>query len=292
MKHFYDEPHIHGWFTFPALYSQMVKRFPSGSHFVEVGTWKGKSAAYMGVEIVNSQKYIIFDCIDLFTGDKDPTTRLNQGITEEVRQDILANDVLYKECASNLEPIKDYVNIIRGESAEGAQLYKDKSLDFVFLDAAHQYKNVKADLEAWYPKVKDDGVFAGHDLGMKGVQLAICEFFDEAPPPNLHFEYKKLNTGVKRKECAYDDPNGNCWIWDNKIHGVPTPSIESYAYLLTTLHPPDEHWTYEGRMDWVKQQKPKLQEKLKEAQKDKDPAAQRRWEQQLEKLEQLKRKEW
>ena len=312
MKHFYDEKHpngsskIHGWFTFPALYSSMVKRFPSDAlwnilwkptaHFVEVGAWKGRSAAYMGVEIINSGKNIKFDCIDLFTGDQNPHTRLNQGISDEGLKDILENDTLYKECVSNLEPIKDYVNIIKGESAESASLYKDKSLDFVFLDAAHQYDNVKADLEAWYPKVKDDGVLAGHDVGTKGVQVAVCEFFDEAPPPNLHLEYKKLNSGTKRKDMGYDHPmnplGGGCWVWDNQLHGPPTPSAESYTHLLSTLHPPDEYWTYEGRMDWVNEQKPKLQEKLKEAQKDKDPAAQRGLEQQLEKLEQLKRKEW
>jgi len=29
----------------------------------------------------------------------------------------------------------------------------DEGLDFVYLDAGHSYGSVKADLEAWYPKL-------------------------------------------------------------------------------------------------------------------------------------------
>lgn len=62
IEHFYQN--IQGWFTFPNLYSSIVNHYPNDSHFVEIGVWKGKSAAYMAVEILNSQKSIKFDCID------------------------------------------------------------------------------------------------------------------------------------------------------------------------------------------------------------------------------------
>jgi len=54
MQHYYQD--IQGWFSFSQLYSNVVQKFPEGSHFVEVGVWKGTSAAYMGVEIINSGK--------------------------------------------------------------------------------------------------------------------------------------------------------------------------------------------------------------------------------------------
>jgi hypothetical protein len=54
MEHFYQE--IEGWFTFDGLYQNMVHGSPENSHFVEVGTWKGGSAAFMCVEIINSKK--------------------------------------------------------------------------------------------------------------------------------------------------------------------------------------------------------------------------------------------
>ena len=60
MKHFYEQLGEQ-WFTYKTLYYSMVNKYPDNSHFVEVGVWKGMSAAYMAVEIINStywSKYI------------------------------------------------------------------------------------------------------------------------------------------------------------------------------------------------------------------------------------------
>ena len=59
MEHIYNQLNFgEDWFTYPNLYSDMVKKFPSGSKFVEVGSWKGKSSSYITVEIINSNKNI------------------------------------------------------------------------------------------------------------------------------------------------------------------------------------------------------------------------------------------
>ena len=49
MEHFYQK--INGWFTFLNFYTNAVNQAKPGMHFVEVGTWKGMSAAFMAVEI-------------------------------------------------------------------------------------------------------------------------------------------------------------------------------------------------------------------------------------------------
>ena len=48
-------------------------------------------------------------------------------------------------------------------SIEASKLYEDNSLDFVLIDAAHDYENVKEDIKHWFPKVKKGGVMAGDD---------------------------------------------------------------------------------------------------------------------------------
>ena len=166
MEHFYKNLGEQ-WFTYPTLYSTMVSRFPDDSHFVEVGTWKGMSAAYMAVEIINSGKNIKFDCVD------------NWEYVENLQADIpkeLYND-LYDTFLKNIAPVKHVINAIKEISWEGAKHYKDESLDFVFIDAAHDYESVKKDINAWYPKVKKGGVIAGHDYDWNhDVKRAVNEF--------------------------------------------------------------------------------------------------------------------
>jgi len=172
MQHFYHE--IQGWFTYPNLYSEVVSRTSTPAHFVEVGVWKGTSAAYMAVEIANSGKAIKFDCIDTWKGSEehlDPTS-------PAFEPNLLENqDWLYNTFTNNMEPAQKYYTPYRMESLQAVKLYQPASLDFVFIDAAHDYQNVLADIEAWFPKVK--GIIAGHDYSWSSeVKQAVHDFFD------------------------------------------------------------------------------------------------------------------
>ena len=62
MEHFYEN--IPGWFSYDYLYRDAVERAEDESLFVEIGSFKGRSTAFMCVEIANSGKNIKFDCID------------------------------------------------------------------------------------------------------------------------------------------------------------------------------------------------------------------------------------
>jgi len=55
------------------------------------------------------------------------------------------------------------VHILRSYSHAAATLFKDQSLDWVYVDANHEYKWVKRDIEAWLPKIKPGGFMGGHD---------------------------------------------------------------------------------------------------------------------------------
>jgi hypothetical protein len=126
----------------------------------------GSSASFIAVEIINSGKKVTFDCVDTWKGSSE-----HQNV-EEVK-----NDTLYETFLSNIESVKHVINPIRMDSVLAAKLYKDNSLDFVFIDASHEYQAVKNDIEAWYPKVKDGGVLAGHDYKCwYGVTRAVDEF--------------------------------------------------------------------------------------------------------------------
>jgi len=162
MEHFYQKINSENWFGYEDLYSSMVNKFDSGSHFVEVGVWKGMSACFMAVEIINSGKNIKFDCVD--TWDYVETS---------IEIDKSQFENLFDVFLNNIEPVKNTINIVKSISWDASKNYQDNSLDFIFIDAGHDYESVSKDLKSWYPKVKLGGVIAGHDYHDNGT----CKVF-------------------------------------------------------------------------------------------------------------------
>lgn len=75
---------------------------------------------------------------------------------------------------------------ISGYSIESASRFSDLFFDLVFIDANHTYEYVKADVEAWLPKIKKGGTIAGHDYGLEGgVKQAVDELFPDAIKPPM-----------------------------------------------------------------------------------------------------------
>jgi hypothetical protein len=92
-------------------------------------------------------------------------------------------DAILASARDRLERFGDRAQFWRTTSVEAAARVEDASLDFVYLDARHDYEHVLEDLEAWWPKLKQTGVFAGHDYldgdieqGDFGVRSAVAEF--------------------------------------------------------------------------------------------------------------------
>jgi predicted O-methyltransferase YrrM len=158
MQHFYEQ--IPGWsFDIVGQYRAAVETATDGAHFVEIGSWKGRSAAFMAVEIINSGKQITFDCVDHFQGSEEHLDPSSEGYDKDA-----AEGRLQSVFTQNMLPVVDHYNLVAQPSLQAVQQYADGSLDFVFIDAAHDYDNVKADVLAWWPKVKPGGVLAGHDI--------------------------------------------------------------------------------------------------------------------------------
>lgn len=71
------------------------------------------------------------------------------------------------------------VMIHRGYSDQAAKWFEDETFDFVYIDADHTYDGVKADLEAWYPKVKKGKFLMGDDFRRHktrtGVRFGVVE---------------------------------------------------------------------------------------------------------------------
>lgn len=169
MEHFFENTIGENWFNYQDFYRKIVNECEDNSHFVEVGCWKGKSVCFLAVEAINSGKKIKIDCVD--TWDYVPTS-------SEIKEPMFNN--LYEIFLENVKPIADNINIIKSISWDAASLYEDESLDFVFIDAGHDYESVKKDISSWYPKIKKQGIIAGHDYHYNvGVYPAVNEFFSD-----------------------------------------------------------------------------------------------------------------
>ena len=74
------------------------------------------------------------------------------------------------------------INKVKYSSVEAAKQVKDESLDFVYIDAAHDYNSVYEDIVTWLPKVKKGGYIGGHDYRYDpniGVYQAVNNIFLE-----------------------------------------------------------------------------------------------------------------
>jgi len=171
VQHFYRD--IEGWGAFLPLYADVVKRFPIGSRFVEVGSWLGKSAAFMAVEIENSGKQIEFVCVDPWL-DGGPDLRNTRYFKD------LKVQTVYDIFQRNIAPVQHRIKSMRMPSVEAARFMTDRSVDFLMLDGDHGYEAVQADLRAWLPKMKTDGLISGDDFTWPGVERAVREVFSPA----------------------------------------------------------------------------------------------------------------
>jgi hypothetical protein len=171
MPHFYQS--LAGWMDYEDLYARVAREVPDGARLVEVGSYHGRSVAYLAVELVNSGKNFILDAVDTFQGSEDPQEKF-------MKDEAAANGGSFR-CVfdKNIEPVKHVVNVVQQDSVSAAGLYADGSVDFCFIDAAHDEDSVAADIAAWLPKVKPGGLLSGHDYSAywPGVKAAVDNAF-------------------------------------------------------------------------------------------------------------------
>jgi predicted O-methyltransferase YrrM len=160
---------IEGFFNFASLYAEIAMKLPRGAVCVEVGSWHGRSACFLGAMLRVHNPTARLYCVDHGLGSPELQPCEPNG-------PILVANV--RACG-----LADIVEVILEKSTEAAGRFADGSLDFCFIDADHAYSSVLGDLRAWAPKLKPGGLLAGHDYSIEwpGVVRAVEEFFGQKP---------------------------------------------------------------------------------------------------------------
>jgi predicted O-methyltransferase YrrM len=86
-------------------------------------------------------------------------------------------EVVYEKFMSRLAGYSNRFSLIRKYSDDAAVDVLDDSFDLIFIDGLHEYDQLTKDCINYYSKLKEGGIFAGHDYNaIPGVRKAADEF--------------------------------------------------------------------------------------------------------------------
>ena len=85
-------------------------------------------------------------------------------------------DRIYHEAEHRLRKYVGRVIWRHEPSVVAATRILNSTLDFVFIDAVHEYNEVLKDIETWWPKLRPGGMLSGHDFNIVGVAQAVTKF--------------------------------------------------------------------------------------------------------------------
>lgn len=135
----------------------MLERLPKGGAVIEVGTLRGEFAAQILARCAPERLHIVD--IDL----------------SRVHPTVLKNAAVVPHESLTLDAVA---------------AFDDESLDWIYIDAAHDYQSVLADARAYAPKLKPGGFLVFNDfahidpnLGRYGVHRAVVDFCIEQDWP-------------------------------------------------------------------------------------------------------------
>jgi len=155
---------LEGGFWFETAYRMLLDELEAKGKpaiWVEVGIFQGQSLSWLGVEVLNRGLDVTIHGVDPFYGwsgtpkGKDLERIFHQN-TDEVGK--LLGD------RWQIHPVT---------SVQGSCLFRNGTVDVVWIDANHDYQPCRNDIAVWQPNVKPGGVIGGDDWNFEGVRQAV-----------------------------------------------------------------------------------------------------------------------
>ena len=119
----------------------------------ELGVQEGHFAHRMLSSWTSAQRYYL---VDLWAHQANYNDSANVDNIEQERK--------FRASKARLAKFGEKPVWLRNDTVSAAHLVPDNSLDFIYVDARHDYCGVMDDLVAWWPKLRKGGLFAGHDF--------------------------------------------------------------------------------------------------------------------------------
>ena len=197
MKSWEDVP---GWINDAQwIFKEVVENCKDGDKVVELGTYFGQSACYMGELIKDSGKDIKFDTFDTFE-QLEPSMRA--GMQPKAIVDYRFHKGRHTAPMSMIVQshfeacgVDDYVNLIVCDAFYSHHFYEDNSLMMFYNDGINEQNALYELMNNFWPKIKKGGMMAGDDINFDDVKSAVNKFCKEN---DLKYEQTPLSWAIRK----------------------------------------------------------------------------------------------
>lgn len=148
---------------FEQFYSQVANLLPDNCVVAECGISNGRSGIMLAEMLSDMRKNFTLYLVD----------NMAYGGPQQ------RNDVIGHIVNSGMG---NRIKLLEMSSLDASCQFPDGHFDFVFLDSSHKFEPTKAEIRAWYYKIKEEGWLAGHDYFSKEnpeVAMAVNEVIPE-----------------------------------------------------------------------------------------------------------------
>ncbi len=144
--------------------AELAMAVPKEHAIVEVGSFKGKSACFLGMGSRMGESAPVY-AVDLWDLNPDPQ---------------YASPAIYRRWHEQIAQmnLKGFVTPIRYDSSIASEIFSDP-IGVLFIDGDHDHESVARDFLAWSPKVVPGGIVAFHDYRKARFLEGVTKFVDE-----------------------------------------------------------------------------------------------------------------
>jgi len=143
-------------FDFSDFYSRIANQLPNNCKVAEIGVADGHSSLFLAKELHKLGKSFKLYMID----------NMDYGQYEQMK-------TIYTNIIKS--GLGEFIEVIPYDSVTASNMFNDGYFHFLYLDSSHEYQETKDSLLAWYPKLLDNAIFAGHDFYCSDVNKAVKE---------------------------------------------------------------------------------------------------------------------
>ncbi|MBU0678483.1 MAG: class I SAM-dependent methyltransferase [Verrucomicrobia bacterium] len=162
MKFSVHARYMNPWIFFDVVFGRASLRQAMRNGVIDAAAEIGTQAGINAASILRRAEPVRMVCADPWSGYSDELGMPNSNVERIARRRL--------KRFPSVEIVKS------GDRATIAKSLGECSIDYLYIDAMHDYESVSADMNAYWPCVRCGGMMAGHDIVWASVFGAVADF--------------------------------------------------------------------------------------------------------------------